>query len=244
MNKKEVPPSSTNSALDSNHSSWKRWLLFIGFGAVSFASVFSLLLAGGLYLYINPRYQAAMNFDLAKLERQNHEQDGVRYDEISGHFINALLAIEDPDFKLRNVGVSPLTLKLVDQVFGEEVQSGVQLCLAHRIEQELDKSQVLELYINRMYFGNEFYGIGEASTGYFGKPAKALNVAEAATLAGVIEQPHQCSPRLFPTACRDARDSVLVLMTECGFIDLNTQKLAKESPLNIASEPVTYREFK
>jgi penicillin-binding protein 1A len=108
--------------------------------------------------------------------------------------------------------------------------------LALWLERKLSKTQILELYLNRVYFGAGAYGIEQAAQRYFGKPARALNVAEAALLAGLVKSPTRLAPtRNFDAAERRAR-VVLVAMTELGFISKRREMLALAHPPTIVAQ--------
>lgn len=90
---------------------------------------------------------------------------------------------------------------------------------AYRVEKELSKDQILELYLNTIYFGHGAYGVEAAAEVYFGKPVDTLSLAECATLAGVIKSPGRFSPHLDPVAGKERRDIVLMQMEQEGYID-------------------------
>ncbi len=90
--------------------------------------------------------------------------------------------------------------------------------LARRLEQELTKDEILELYLNHIYFGSGRYGIEEAARGYFGKSAKDLTIAEAALLAGLPAGPELYSPRHDMKRSLGRRAFVLAQMHEKGFL--------------------------
>ena len=78
-----------------------------------------------------------------------------------------------------------------------------------RIERELSKDQILELYVNRIYFGSGCYGVETASQSYFGKSAAKIDLSESALLAGLIRSPNRFSPLKNPEGARVQRDTVL-----------------------------------
>jgi penicillin-binding protein 1A len=90
--------------------------------------------------------------------------------------------------------------------------------LARRLEQELSKDDILELYLNHIYFGHGRYGIEEAARDYFGRSAKELSIAEAALLAGIVAGPESYSPRRDLKKALSRRAYVLGQMREQGFI--------------------------
>src|SRR5439155_146699 len=89
--------------------------------------------------------------------------------------------------------------------------------LARKIEEELAKDEILELYLNHIYFGHGRYGVEEAARFYFGKSVKDVTLAEAATLAGLVKSPGTLSPRVDIGKSKERRDQVLSQMAAKGF---------------------------
>ena len=176
----------------------------------------------------------------------------VRLADVSPHLINALIAIEDQRFRahwgvdvvrivgamLANVregrlaqGGSTLTQQLarqsfltLDKTYTRKIQEAL---LALRIEQQYSKDDILELYLNKMYFGAGLYGAEAASLGYFGKPSRELTVAEAAMIAGLVKSPSTWAPTVNMERAMARRNVVLASMREMGVIDAATQAAAK-----------------
>src|SRR5436305_10656722 len=163
----------------------------------------------------------------------------VSLSEVSPFFITAVLAREDSRFYehkgidwrgilralMRDVlsgsakeGASSITQQLARNSLplGGRTLSRklLEAMVAFRIEQIFTKQQILELYINRIYFGAGCYGIETASQMYFGKNASKLNLSEAALLAGVIRSPNRCSPLKNPEVAAQQRHAVLDRMVE------------------------------
>ena len=90
--------------------------------------------------------------------------------------------------------------------------------LSRKLEQELKKDEILELYLNHIYFGHGRYGIEEASRDLFGKSAKDLTVAEAALLAGIIACPESCTPRRDMKKAMERRSLALTRMFDKSFL--------------------------
>lgn len=105
--------------------------------------------------------------------------------------------------------------------------------VAARLEQTFSKDQILEMYLNKVYFGNGFYGVEAASRGYFGKPSSDLNVAEAALLAGIIRSPSYYPPTNNPERATARRAVVLQLMRDTHAIDDAAYEAAKVEPLRL-----------
>lgn len=167
----------------------------------------------------------------------------VPFDKVSNDFVNALLAREDTRFYyhhgidpigigraiVRNFiaggfreGASTITQQLARNSFslgGKNLQRKlIEAALAYRIETELTKEEILEAYMNRIYFGSGYYGVETASQAYFDKPASRMNLPEAAMLAGLIRSPNRFSPFNDPIKSRRERDTVLNRMHHLGLI--------------------------
>jgi penicillin-binding protein 1A len=93
-----------------------------------------------------------------------------------------------------------------------------EIILARRIEQKLTKDEILNLYLNQIYFGQSAYGIEEAAQVYFGKNAKNLTVVEAASLAAIPKSPNHLNPIANPQRLKERRNYILQQMAEKGFI--------------------------
>lgn len=102
----------------------------------------------------------------------------------------------------------------------------VEMLLANRIEESFSKEQIMELYLNRVYFGSGLYGIDAAARGYFGIPPMDLTVGQCAMLAGLLRSPNGLSPWNNPEGARNARNFVLGRMKDQGF--LNSQQMRQE----------------
>ena len=111
--------------------------------------------------------------------------------------------------------------------------------LAIWLERKFSKNQILELYINRVYFGSGAYGIEQASQHYFGKSARQINLAEAALLAGVVKSPSRLAPtRNFEGAEQRAK-IVLAAMTDLKFINTATERNTVAHPPRVVAQANT-----
>jgi penicillin-binding protein 2 len=90
--------------------------------------------------------------------------------------------------------------------------------VAIRLEQHFTKDQIMNYYLNRIYFGKGYFGVGAAARGYFGKEASQLTVPECALLAGIIRSPTTSSPRADPERAKWKRNATLKQMYEGGYI--------------------------
>ena len=106
--------------------------------------------------------------------------------------------------------------------------------LAYRIEKNMDKDRILELYLNTIYFGHGAYGVEAASQAYFGKGVTELDLAESAMIAGVIKSPGRFSPYLDPEAAAQRRRTVLQQMADQAMITEAERTAAGDSELALA----------
>jgi len=180
----------------------------------------------------------------------------VSLSEVSPQFIAAVLAREDTRFYehkgidwrgvlralVRDVlsrsareGASSLTMQLArnslplgGRTFSRKL---LEAMVALRIEREFTKQQILELYVNRIYFGTGCYGVETASQAYFGKNASKLNLSEAALLAGLLRGPNRYSPLKNPDGAAIQRDAVLDRMVALKKITLAQAEQAKKTKI-------------
>lgn len=231
----------------------RKWLI-ISLGLVAiFGLLFVLWFLVVAYSYCKPRHNLAQAVDLKKLDAS---APWVPLTEIPEYYVNALIAVEDPRFfshdgvelneimkvvwlnyraKEAQNGADTLTRQLVRKVFRDELRQTLVLefFLACRIEREFGKKKILELHIHHTDFGHDYHGIAAAAHGYFGKNPESLSLIEAATLAGLIRNPHYGSPRLYPASAKKARDHVLTVMKEYGYIDFETMARAQQAPVKV-----------
>jgi penicillin-binding protein 1A len=178
--------------------------------------------------------------------------------EMPAHLPNAFIAIEDRRFRSHQ-GVDPVGL--IRAVFANLLHRGIsqggstitqqlaknlfltperhmmrklqEVVLALWLEHKFSKNQILELYLNRVYFGSGAYGVEAASQRYFGKSARNVSVSEAALLAGLVKSPSRLAPtRNFDGAEERAR-VVLAAMAEAKLISDDAAKTAMASPPKI-----------
>jgi 1A family penicillin-binding protein len=170
-------------------------------------------------------------------------RETVPYDQLPRDLVNAVVSMEDNKFyqhggydlsgilraALKNFtaghvrqGASTITQQLARNSFALKEKTFrrklLEIFLARRIEERFGKQKIMELYLNRIYFGGGLYGAEAASRGYFGKPARDMSLRECATLAGLIKSPNKLSPWGDKAASRDARNIVLARMRDLGFV--------------------------
>ena len=118
-----------------------------------------------------------------------------------------------------------------------------EVLLARKIEQELSKDEILELYLNHIYFGHGRYGVEEACRYYFGKGIAEATLAEAATLAGLVKGPSLYSPRVDPERSRQRRDMVLNQMEQKGLASPRAVESARRETIALAPAVETMSEL-
>ena len=138
-------------------------------------------------------------------------------------------------------GFSTITMQLARNIFPERltrdkspVRKLKEIKVARAIEAKYSKDRILELYLNQISLGNGAYGIETASQRYFGKSARDLNLAEAATLAGLPKAPERYNPRRSPERAIQRRNTVIEVMREQGAVSDADASLAKAYPLQLA----------
>ncbi len=107
----------------------------------------------------------------------------------------------------------------------------VEWFAAERIEKKYSKSEILEMYLNRIYFGAGFYGIQAASKGYFGKEVRDITLLESATLCGLIKSPNNLQPLRHPERSKKSRNHVLDRMYEEGYISKDERDTFSAQPV-------------
>jgi penicillin-binding protein 1A len=112
-----------------------------------------------------------------------------------------------------------------------------EMVLASRIERRLTKDEILELYLNRVYLGEQAYGVDAAARRYFGKAATELTLAEAAMLAGLPKAPSQLAPTSNLEAARARQHVVLDAMVAAGFITPEQRDEAREARIRVVERP-------
>jgi 1A family penicillin-binding protein len=187
-------------------------------------------------------------------------RETIPYDQFPRELVDAVVAAEDAKFyrhggydlfgimraTLKNLssrrvrqGASTITQQLARNSFALKEKTFrrklLEIFLARRIEESFGKQKIMELYLNRIYFGGGLYGAEAAARGYFGKPAREMLLTEAATLAGLIKSPNRLSPWSDRAASRESRNYVLGRMRDLGLIDRERCAAAQAEELVIGS---------
>ncbi|TDK35535.1 PBP1A family penicillin-binding protein [Rhizobium deserti] len=180
--------------------------------------------------------------------------EALALEEMSPYLPQAVLAIEDRRF-YSHFGVDPFGLAraLVNNLTGQPIQGGStitqqlaknlflspdrtferkiqEVLLSFWLEHKFSKEQILTMYLNRVFFGSNAYGVEAASRRYFNKSARDVNLGEAATLAGLLKAPSRLSPARDPQAAEARAQVVLGAMREEGYASDSDLKTTMSQP--------------
>ena len=185
----------------------------------------------------------------------------VRLDVLPPYLVHAVLATEDRRF-YSHFGIDPLGLiraSFRDASTGSVVEGGStitqqlaknlflrpertitrkleEVVYAVWLEQRFTKDEILELYINRVYFGGGTYGVEAASRRYFGKSARFVTLPQAALLAGLLKAPSRYSPRRSVKLASARVDEVLENMVQAGYLSPEQARNASQQPLMLSAK--------
>ena len=164
-------------------------------------------------------------------DKEFYKHNGVNYKRIVKAMLSNLKAMKFKE------GASTITQQLIKnshltsaKTFERKI---TEIALSTKLEKQFSKDEILEQYLNIIYFGNNCYGIEEASEYYFSKPAKELKLEESALLAGMIKSPSKYCPIKHPDNALKRRNLVLSEMEKDGAISADEAVRAKSQPINL-----------
>jgi membrane peptidoglycan carboxypeptidase len=198
-------------------------------------------------------------------------RDEVTLDQLSPNLLKAVIGAEDARFykhegvdyfgifravirnfqsKRTKQGASTITQQLARNTFPTELppqdrsyeRKMLEIAVAKEIEKRIDKQKILELYLNRVFFGSGFYGVESAARGYFGKHARDLTLSESAMLTGLLKSPNRLSPWRNRQACIEQRDYVLQRLLEIGQISRGEYDIALAQELIVKNRRPIHQE--
>lgn len=199
----------------------------------------------------------------------------VSYDEIPEHMVEALVAIEDKRFwehqgvdwkrtfgafvnlfvPIYNTqqGGSTITQQVVKNVTGDDdlrIERKVQeIFRALNLEKRYSKQQILEAYLNTVYYANSCYGVQAAANTYFGKDVNELSVAESAAIIGITQFPGRYDPFVNPDDNKERQEHILAEMHDQGYLndkeyeDAVNEKLIFQKDIAYAKKNIIYSDF-
>ena len=179
-----------------------------------------------------------------KINEIRNKEDYTKIEDVSPDFLNAIVAVEDHRFYKHNgvdlistvksiftnvkassyvTGGSSITQQLAKNMyFSQEkkmVRKIAEMFMAYNLEKNLSKNEILELYINNIYYGSGYYSVYSASMGYFNKKPSELTLDEASLLAGIPNAPSIYSLDVNPTLARQRQKQVISAMKEYNYIN-------------------------
>lgn len=180
---------------------------------------------------------------LTRVEDITNSENFVKFEDMSSYYRNAVISVEDHRFydhgpvdfiaiaraiftNIKNCelqeGGSTITQQVAKNVVFSQERSWVrkigEIFAAYDLEKNYTKREIFELYVNTSYFGDGYYGIYEASHGYYNKSPKDLNLDESSMLAGVPNAPSVYAPTVNPDLAKKRQYHVLNSMLEYGYI--------------------------
>lgn len=177
---------------------------------------------------------------IATEDRSFYEHDGVNLRRVMGAAVQ--------NIRRRGIaeGFSTITMQVARNVFPDRLPMHEQtlnrklgeIRVARQIERHFTKDEILELYINQIYFGSGAWGLEAAAQEYFGKPATELTLPEAALIAGLPQAPSRLNPRENMDGALERRSLVLRRMESAGYIDASEASSARESEPQLARSRV------
>ena len=190
-----------------------------------------------------------------KIEDIRRSPNYVKIGEIPQDYLDAVVAVEDHRFRehggidviaigraVKNdilsgsmkEGGSTITQQLARNLYFTQekklTRKAAEMFMALKIEREYTKDEILELYINTIYFGDGYYGIREASLGYYGKEPRELNFYECTLLAGLPNAPSAYALSSHPELAEQRRQTVIGQMEKYGYLDGQEEVQSEQEP--------------
>ena len=189
---------------------------------------------------------------ISRVDEITQRENFVKFEDMSSYYRNAVISVEDHRFYdhgpvdfiaiarafFTNVkngelqeGGSTITQQVAKNVIFSQEQSWLrklgEIFAAYDLEKNYTKNEIFELYVNTSYFGDGYYGIYDASYGYYKKSPRDLNLDEASMLAGVPNAPSVYAPTVNPDLAKKRQYHVLNTMLEYGYITKDEASLIK-----------------
>lgn len=188
---------------------------------------------------------------------RNENRVWVDIENITPNLPNAFIAIEDERFRDHggvdlkrtfgafiqwamgkdSYGGSTITQQLVKNITGDKDRSPIrkvqEIVRAMNLEKKMSKDQIIEMYMNTIYFGEGCHGVQTAASHYFGKKTSDLSLEECASLAAIVKAPSTYNPVKNPENNKDRRDVILNKMAELGMISEEERDTAKAKPISL-----------
>lgn len=210
--------------------------------------ILAIILITGITLYVSGdnMYQDALAGRTLEevIEEIQSDPDYIQYEDLPQNYINAVIAVEDHRFREHGAidliaigraiwvnvstfslreGGSTITQQVAKNIFYIEesnpvVRKSAEILTAFDLEDTYTKNEILELYVNTIYFGDGYYGIEEACQGYLDKATSEMTLADSTMMAGIPNAPSVYSPTVNPDLTRDRQEKVISSMVENGYL--------------------------
>ena len=210
--------------------------------------ILAIILITGLTLYIagDNMYKNALAEETLEdvISKIQSDPNYVEYEDLPQNYINAVIAVEDHRFREHGAidlvaiaraiyvnmstfslreGGSTITQQVAKNIFyitedNPVVRKSAEILTAFDLENNYTKNDILELYVNTIYFGYCYYGIEEACQGYLNKDATEMTLADCTMMAGIPNAPSVYAPTANPDLTRDRQEKVISSMVEYNYL--------------------------
>ena len=210
--------------------------------------ILAIILIVGLTLYIagDNMYKNALAGSTLEdvIEEIQSDPNYIEYEDLPQNYINAIIAVEDHRFREHGAidlvaiaraiyvnvstfslreGGSTITQQVAKNIFyltedNPVVRKSAEVLTAFDLENNYTKNDILELYVNTIYFGDGYYGIEEACQGYLNKDATEMTLADCTMMAGIPNAPSVYAPTANPDLTRDRQEKVISSMVEYNYL--------------------------
>lgn len=193
--------------------------------------------------YVMYEKESSIENITSKISKIQEDENYVKIEDLPKNYLNAVIAVEDHRFynhgaidiisigraiitNIKNFdfveGGSTITQQIAKNIFFTQEESVTrkiaEIFMAFKLEDNYDKDDILEIYVNTSYFGYNYTGIGEACKGYLGKEPKDMTLYDASLLAGVPNAPYYYSPRANMDLATKRQKKVLSSMVKYNYI--------------------------
>lgn len=203
------------------------------------------LFVSALFLIGQTYYSKALKEKplITRIEEITNKENFVKFEDMSSYYRNAVISVEDHRFydhgavdfiaisRATFVNIKNKELKEGGSTITQQVAKNIvfsqessfrrklgEIFASYDLEKNYDKKEIFELYVNTSYFGDGYYGIYDASYGYYNKDPKDLNLDESSMLAGVPNAPSVYAPTVNPNLAKKRQYHVINTMLEYGYI--------------------------
>lgn len=210
--------------------------------------ILAIIIITGIILLVcgNNMYKEALDGATLEevIEEIRSDPNYIFYEDLPQDYINAVISVEDHRFRDHGAidliaiaraiyvnitnfdlleGGSTITQQVAKNIFyitedSPAIRKVAEILTAFDLENKYTKNEIVELYVNTIYFGDGYYGISKACQGYLGKSVNEMSLADCTMLAGVPNAPSVYAPTVNPDLTRDRQEKVISDMVEYGYL--------------------------